>query len=262
MSHEQLDTVVAVTLLAPVFGWPLLLLFANYVVAAGEVAAEKWVPKNKVKKHKTPKRAVEIKSVILQGKEEFCVLLHNQLVSLSVRAYERLIADLLRSAGYEEVRILRDHHVKRRSHKGRTAHGGVDIMATSRSALQTVPILVQVKQYERPVSRRFVDELRGALLRTQARHALLITTSTFPPAAWRAAREDHVGPIQLIDGVHLQELLLCHQLGVRRIGRSRWVLNPKYFESLESQTLESQMLESRTLRSRTPSRNHREPEVS
>ena len=235
MSYEQLDTVVAVTLLAPVLGWPLLLLFANHVLAAGEVAADKWVLKNKVEKHKAPKRAVEIKSVALQGKDEFCVLLHNQLVSLSVRAYERLIADLLRRAGYEEVRILRDHHIQRRSHKGRTAHGGVDIMATSRSALQTMPVLVQVKQYQRPVSRRFVDELRGALLRTQARHALLITTSTFPPAAWRAAREDHIGPIQLIDGAQLQALLIRHRLGVRKSARNRWALNSQYFRSLEKE---------------------------
>ncbi len=140
-----------------------------------------------------------------QTPDNFTEQVRAQLLSLSVRAYERLIAEVLRAAGYEEVRVLRDHRVKRRSHKGRTAHGGVDITAVSRTELSAAPMVVQVKQYQRPVSRRFVDELRGALLRTQARHGLLITTSTFAPAARRAALEDHVGPVRLIDGLQLQK---------------------------------------------------------
>jgi len=167
--------------------------------------------------------------------DEFSLQLHAELLSLSVCAYERLIARILRATGYEDVRILRNHHTRRHSHKGRNAHGGVDITARSPTELNSVPVLVQVKQYQRPVARRFVDELRGALLRTQARHALLITTSTFSPAAYRAAHQDHVGPVQLIDGPQLQKLLMRHRLGVRKTYRGDWIVNPQFFRDLEKE---------------------------
>jgi hypothetical protein len=91
----------------------------------------------------------------------FSAQLEAQLLSLSVRGYERLIAHLLRAAGYEDVRILRDHRLPRRSHKGRNTHGGVDLTALIRTEFNAQQVLVQVKQYRRPISRRFVDELRG-----------------------------------------------------------------------------------------------------
>ena len=137
-----------------------------------------------------------------------------QIHSLSITGYEMLLVELLRAVGYEQVQVLRDHKRQRHSHKGRNGHGGVDIIAESRSGLATDAVLVQVKQYERPVSRRFVDELRGALLRTESRHALLITTSHFSPAAVKAAQEDHIAPVHLMDSEKLCRLLIQHQIGV------------------------------------------------
>ena len=137
-----------------------------------------------------------------------------QIHSLSITGYEMLLVELLRAVGYEQVQVLRDHKRQRHSHKGRNGHGGVDIIAESRSGLATDAVLVQVKQYERPVSRRFVDELRGALLRTESRHALLITTSHFSPAAVKAAQEDHIAPVHLMDSEKLCGLLIRYQIGV------------------------------------------------
>ncbi len=159
--------------------------------------------------------------------------LNVELLGLSVRAYERLIAQVLRAAGYENVRILRDHRLPRRSHKGRNTHGGVDLTALIRTEFNAQQVLVQVKQYQRPISRRFVDELRGALLRTQARQGLLITTSTFAPIARRAAGEDHIGPIHLIDGAGLHDLLVRYGLGVRQNKKGRLFVARRFFHRLE-----------------------------
>jgi membrane-bound metal-dependent hydrolase YbcI (DUF457 family) len=156
------------------------------------------------------------------------------LQQLSITAYEQLIAQVLQATGYEHVQVLRDPQRKRRSHKGRTAHGGVDLIAQSRCGLAADAVLVQVKQYERAVSRRFVDELRGALLRTQSRHALLITTSRFSPAAVKAAREDHVAPLHLIDGDRLCSLLMQHEIGVRRNRRGSLQIDGDFFERLRA----------------------------
>ena len=159
--------------------------------------------------------------------------LHAQLLGLTIQSYEQLIAQVLRGVGYENVRVLRDPRPARRSHKGRNRHGGYDITALVNTEFNTQPVLIQVKQYERPISRRFVDELRGALLRTQARQGVLITTSTFSPRARQAASEDHIGPIHLIDGAGLHQLLVRYRLGVRENRHGRLYLQKRFFRRLE-----------------------------
>jgi len=163
--------------------------------------------------------------------------LNGELRALSVRGFERLVAQMLRASGYEDVRILRDHTKARLSRKGRTTHGAVDLTASLKGEFGITKVLVQVKQYERPVSRRFVDELRGALLRTQARQGLLITTGAFSPVALTAALEDHIGPIHLLDGERLRDLLITHHLGLKRSKRGHLVLRPRFFRRLDKVTL-------------------------
>jgi len=170
---------------------------------------------------------------LLSSQELLHARLDEELRALSVRGFERLIAQLLRASGYEDVRILRDHTKVRLSRKGRTSHGAADLTASLRGEFGVTRVLVQVKQYERPVSRRFVDELRGALLRTQARQGLLITTSNFAPAARTAALEDHIGPIHLLDGTSLRELLITHRLGLRMDKRGHLKIHPRFFRRLD-----------------------------
>ena len=177
--------------------------------------------------------ATSIKTTISESPSDFHEKLQAQLLDLSIQGYEQLIAQVLRAVGYENVRILRDPRPSRRSHKGRNRHGGFDITALVSTEFNTQPVLVQVKQYERPISRRFVDELRGALLRTQARQGLLITTSTFAPRARQAASEDHIGPIHLIDGSGLHDLLVRHRLGVGENKRGKLYLQKRFFRRLE-----------------------------
>ena len=164
---------------------------------------------------------------------DFADKLQTQLLDLSIQSYEQLIAQVLRAVGYENVRVLRDPRPSRYSHKGRNRHGGYDITAIVSTEFSTQPVLVQVKQYARPISRRFVDELRGALLRTQARQGLLITTSTFAPRAREAAQEDYIGPIHLIDGAGLYELLVRYRMGVGENKRGKLYLKKRFFRRLE-----------------------------
>lgn len=150
-----------------------------------------------------------------------------------------LIVRLLQGLHFHEVRALRPTTAKRRSHKGRNRHGGVDIVAVLDTPLACVPVIVQVKQYQHPVARHFVDALRGAMLRRHAGQGLLITTSTFAPAARRAAAESSLLPITLLDGERLLDLLVHHQLGVRFLphktarphqSRAPWKIDRAFFE--------------------------------
>ena len=171
-----------------------------------------------------------------------------RLREMSVSGYEQLIALLLQAIGYNHVQVLRSPNLtlstlhapklRRRSRKGRNRHGGVDIIATGRAGLASGAVLVQVKQYVRSVSRRFVDELRGALLRREARHGLLFTTSHFASAALEAAQEDHIAPVYLIDGDMLCRLLVTHGIGVKAERKTNeetiFRIDESFFDGLES----------------------------
>jgi restriction endonuclease Mrr len=156
------------------------------------------------------------------------------LLSLDVPQFEKCIARLLGALSYRDVQIMRRMIPQRRSHKGRNSHGGFDLCASSDS-FSPLLTLVQVKQYERPVSRRFVDELRGAMIRQDAQQGLLITTSTFPPHAWQSAREKALLPVLLIDGERLLDLLFRCSVGVKsKRGKHglRWRIDGKFFRDL------------------------------
>lgn len=143
--------------------------------------------------------------------------LQEQLQTLPVAAFEHLIAQLLRRSGYAEVQVLGG------------SQGGADLSASTPSGLSQAVTLVQAKQYRAPVSRRFVDELRGAMLRTGAQQGVLLTTSTFYLPAYRAVWKAGPFPVRLVDGAKLIDLLLTHHLGVMPSARGHLKLDRAYF---------------------------------
>jgi len=150
-----------------------------------------------------------------------------QLLRLSFPAFAALVREVLRRSGYERVALA-----GRLSPQGRILHGGCDLKAYTRTDLETVVTAVQLKQYREPVGRRFLDELRGAMLRLQAEQGLLITTSTFSPAVRKIARESEVAPVRLVDGPELTGLVIQHRIGIRET-RGRWEVDRTYFKGLE-----------------------------
>ncbi|MBV9469366.1 MAG: metal-dependent hydrolase [Abitibacteriaceae bacterium] len=150
-----------------------------------------------------------------------------QLLRLSFPAFATLVQEVLKRSGYERVVVA-----GRLSPQGRILHGGCDLKAYTRTDLETVVTAVQLKQYQEPVGRRFLDELRGAMLRLGAEQGLLITTSTFSPAVRKIARESEVAPVRLVDGSELTGLIIQHRLGLREQA-GRWRLDGSYFKELE-----------------------------
>lgn len=142
-----------------------------------------------------------------------------------------LVMFLLRRLRYSKVEIL-----GRRWLRGRTRIGGADIAATVESPAASALMLVQVKRYSRDVSRRFVDELRGAMLRLNASQGLMITTGSFAAEAQRAAREFSGRPITLLDGPALARLMDSSGLGVTNVDGVPMV-DVQFFSSLPWLTL-------------------------
>jgi inner membrane protein len=134
-----------------------------------------------------------------------------QLQGLPFHAYEHCLKELLLALGYAEVKLL-----GRTEWRQFTRHGGLDIEVNANTGVTDTQVLAQVKQYARPVSRRFVDELRGTMLRLGAEQGLIITLSTFSRVARQSANRDLLAQVRLIDGEELLDLLLTHRIGVRQ----------------------------------------------
>jgi len=155
--------------------------------------------------------------------------LKKELLSLSYLAFQVLVRRLLQQMGYSRVQGLGRQHKR-----GRTKVGGSDLSASIEAGVTRSVILLQIKQYDRPVSRRFVDELRGACLRMGAEQGMLFTTSTFSRPAWKAA-EGPSHSIRLVEGTELLQLLIEHRVGVNRDGITPLSVDTPLFERLRSQ---------------------------
>ena len=154
--------------------------------------------------------------------------LRAHLLSLSFHAFEECLRHLLVQMGYTDVQLMGRTHWK-----GRNNEGGIDLQACSKTGVTASRIILQVKQYQRPVQRRFVDELRGTMLRTGATQGLLITTSDFPTIARITAARERLAPIRLVDGDELLDLLLSHQIGITNQPGEKRTFDAAYFADLD-----------------------------
>jgi restriction endonuclease Mrr len=152
---------------------------------------------------------------------------------------------LLYQSGYLAV-----HPTGRKHKRGRTVRGGLDLTARHETELASGLTLVQLKQYRRVVSRRFVDELRGAMLRHGAAHGLLLTLSTFSPVAHRAAQDSEVAPITLIEGEEILDLLFSYRIGVYAV-RDRWYLDQEYLDFLRKRAMGTSTMKNTAIKNTT-----------
>ena len=134
--------------------------------------------------------------------------LQERLLAIPFADFADLIARLLARMGYQDVQGMGAMH-----EKGRNLHGGFDLTAQVQTGVTRSLLLVQVKQYRRPMPRSFVDELRGAMVRLGAQQGLIVSTDAFSPAARDAAQAgQHSLPLRLVGGSELVRLLLEHEV--------------------------------------------------
>jgi restriction endonuclease Mrr len=137
-------------------------------------------------------------------------LLVLRLICLRYLEFAFCVKRVLEHSGYQRVRLSNRKHLR-----GRTEEGGFDMIVYQETGLGVVPVLVQVKRYTRPVSRRAVDEVRGAQLRHGISYAVLVTTATISRAARNAAAAYPGRPVRLIDGGELGTMMLAARIGVK-----------------------------------------------
>jgi restriction system protein len=157
--------------------------------------------------------------------------LRRALEEMEFAAFERIMKSLLYRSGYVSVSLM-----GRNYKRGRTQQGGLDLSARSNTELSSSLAIAQIKQYKRVVSRRFIDELRGAMLRLGAGQGLLITMSKFSQVAHQAARDSVVAPITLIEGEEILDLLFAYRIGVCE-HRGVWQLDEGYLDFLRDRSM-------------------------
>lgn len=128
----------------------------------------------------------------------------DQLLLAHAADFERLIARLLGTMGYENITVT--------SH---SADGGVDVLADIQVGILQLHTAVQVKRHKHNVQRPVVSQLRGDMAALDVDQGMIITTSGFSPGAKGVSRIRNSPLIVLIDGNQLADLLIEHEIGSR-----------------------------------------------
>ncbi len=147
----------------------------------------------------------EIRRLLKEQQTEVRQRLHESLSGMDPYQVEILIKRLLEAMEYENVEVT-----------SRSGDGGVDVIADIEVGITPVREVVQVKRRRSNIQRRTLDELRGSLHRFEAMRGTIITTGGFSSGAQNAAFERGAAPITLIDGERLVDLLIEHEIGIRK----------------------------------------------
>jgi len=113
------------------------------------------------------------------------------------RQFEFSVLRLLRAMDFE-VQVT-----------GRSRDGGVDLLATDPKPLGAGNCVVQCKDQSQPVGEPVLRDLYGTMHAQRANKGILVTTSSFTPAAQRFAQGK---PLELIDGQAYRDL--CQAYGI------------------------------------------------
>lgn len=129
----------------------------------------------------------------------------NHVQSLSAEEFERLVGLLLGEMGFVEVEVT--------SYSG---DSGIDIRGTLvvGDVIRT-KMAVQAKKWKNNVHSPVVQQVRGSLGAHE--QGMIITTSDFSKGAQEEAERSDAIPVALVNGEQLVDLLIEHQVLVKRV---------------------------------------------
>jgi len=118
---------------------------------------------------------------------------HQNIMDLPWTAFETLIRDLFNKMGFDtyQTKPSRD--------------GGVDCFAFLQQAVVGMKVVISAKQYSNKIPVEAVRDLAGTIDLERAGKGILVTTSSFTPAAYKIQQENP--RIELIDGQGLLALI-------------------------------------------------------
>jgi restriction system protein len=136
--------------------------------------------------------------------------------------FEQLIGQLLTAMGYEDVEVT-----------SQSGDKGIDVVGTVQVGITEVKEVIQVKRVQSNITRPKIDQLRGALPYHSAIRGTFITLSDFSSGCTEAALFPGAAPITLINGEKLIELLVEHEIGIRKKPATLYEIDISAFDDLE-----------------------------
>src|SRR5438874_12662660 len=107
--------------------------------------------------------------------------------------------------------------------------------AIAQFGITTINEVIQVKRHRANIQRTVLDMLRGSLHRFKAQKGTIITTGDFGKGAKDAAFEMGAAPITLINGDTLIDLLIQHEIGVKKKPVEYFEVDEKVFQSVSDE---------------------------
>jgi restriction system protein len=147
----------------------------------------------------------EIRKLVRQQEASVRESIRDILADIDPFGFEHLVKRLLEEMSYDNVEVT-----------SRSGDGGVDVVADIELGITSVREVVQAKRHKRTIQRKDLDALRGSLHRFGAVRGTIVATSTYSKGTREAAFEPGAAPITLIDGEKLIDLLIAHDIGVRK----------------------------------------------
>ena len=144
--------------------------------------------------------------------------LRERLGKMDPYKFEALVKDLLEAMDYEDVVVTKQSGDK-----------GVDVVANYEFGITQIREVVQVKRHQGSITRPILDQLRGALPYHQAIRGTIITLGKFAQGCKDAALFPGAAPITLIDGDKLIELMLKHEIGIKKKPQILVEMDETYF---------------------------------
>jgi restriction system protein len=165
------------------------------------------------------KPELQLAGTIKKFNDAQLIALRERLAQMDPYRFEVLIKDLLDAMEYDNVKVTKQSGDK-----------GVDVIADFEFGITQVREVVQVKRHLGSITRPVLDQLRGALPYHQAIRGTIITLGTFAKGCKDAALYPGAAPITLIDGDKLIELLIKHEVGVKKQSHTVYELDLNQLE--------------------------------
>lgn len=147
---------------------------------------------------------IGIPSLANQQNQKVRTELLARLMSMDYGDFEDLVGLLLGELGFQEVAVT-----------PRSGDKGIDVRGTLVvGEAVRIRMAVQVKRWKDNVQSPTVQQVRGSLGTHE--QGLIITTSDFSPGARKEAVRADAIPVGLMNGPQLINLMLEHEIGVRR----------------------------------------------
>ena len=151
--------------------------------------------------------------------------LEARLKACSLHSLLLVTSKVLSRSGFGDVTIL-----DRRQSRQKSRYGGHEIL--TECSVGTVNVRVIVKVINDVVRLRMLDELAGAVDRTNSEFGLVVSPHHVSANAARWQAQYHRSRLEVIDGPLLARLLTRHRIGIRPKGE----LDYAFFEALEEQS--------------------------